>query len=210
MRRICMKVTHFLYLYSFIKCHEKNLNYHSEKREDNLQCNVKLMPSWNYLRRSSKRTWAIQFFRVIVSRTSRNKLARIHPPRETSHWSATRNRPIYELELQEAGNRYGISLKSHRSLHDCSVLHEAVPPTGQNATTFSLIWHKTSSRRIEEPGSLSLSLFLFLKTMLDITVGIPQLSCLPRRQLERFRETKRRYRKRDRAKVKRPFLVLMF
>lgn len=138
----------------------------------------------NYLCQLTKEIFAIQFFRAIVSRASQNKLARIHPPRGTSHWSATGNRPIYELELRGARSSCRISLKSHRPLHDCSVLREAVPPAGQNATTFSLIWHGTSSCRIEEPGSLLLLVYIFLSLFFsfflcgpmrepDIAVGIP-------------------------------------
>lgn len=95
-------------------------------------------------------------------------------PQGTSHWSATGNRPIYELKLRRAGSCCRISLKSHRPLHDCSVLREAVPLAGQNATTFSLIWHGTSSCRIEQPGRLVLSFSLYSPMREpDIAVGIP-------------------------------------
>lgn len=124
----------------------------------------------NYLCQLTKEIFAIQFFHAIVSRTSRNKLARIHPPRGTSHWSATGNRPIYELELRGARSSCRISLKSHRPLHDCGVLREAVPPAGQNATTFSLIWHGTSSCRIEEPCSLLLLIYIFLSLFLLLSL----------------------------------------
>jgi len=106
-----------------------------------------------------KETFAIQFFRAIVSRASRNKLARIHPRGERRIDLRQGIVQYMNLNYREpGGSRCRISLKSHRPLHDCSVLREAFPPAGQNATTFSLIWHGTLSCRIEEPDRFSLFL----------------------------------------------------
>lgn len=120
----------------------------------------------NYLRQLVKKTFDQIFSRDRIQDIMK-QVGKDTSPRGMSHWSATGNRPIYELELQGAGSRCRISLKSHRPLHDCSVLREAVSPVGQNATTFSLIWHGTSSCRIEEPGRLVLSFSLFLSLRLD-------------------------------------------
>lgn len=127
----------------------------------------------NYLRRSTKETFVIQFFSCgrignIAEQVDRDtspagNVALICDKESSNIWTwITGNREP----------RCGISLKSHRPLHDCSVLREAVSPIGQNATTFSLIWHETSSLRISRnPGRL---FFLYLcGPMRQLDMGIP-------------------------------------
>lgn len=84
-----------------------------------------------------------QFRRAIIGPTgSVTKKAADRCPAGMLSIRRTEDRPIWTWITGTSAVRHG---KSHRSLHESNVYREAASPAGQNATTFSLIWHETLS-----------------------------------------------------------------